>query len=608
MFPGEDLNSIQIDWIVHSVHDSFSQHTRKKSLIIFDNATPEFVSSKLKGNLPRNTDVIFTSKERDHYWELKIDLSEEKELQLTESEGIDILENWIGSQAFDRKEAQRIVRRFYNLPLLIAQAGNTISTSLIPISAYLLEFNSKRKELCELGKVKSANDDGYIDTYTSVIVTIESLIKQDPRAFELIQWCAFLPSKQIPKNLLLELSEDQMTLSRLLKMCRSLTVFDQNGVTLHDEIAGIIIDISETSKDKILSSLSLVSEKYSEFLLSDPKKAISIYEKALWIEDQKTLRDPKRKASLLFNLGKGLAALAKWEDSIVTFRRFLDLGESSGFKDTIFEAEVYHLLAWSYRRSFKGREFYLAAKESREKAKEILYKLRQNASTPKVESLCIAVEHALGGDFIVLGKNHNDKSLIKEGIKYLKSSYQKSLDPYWQARNLDGLAWGYNLLGKDSKSIEKSEEAVRVLRRATKGENSPGLALALVNLATKLSENSNRQSEASKLAQEGVVMYVDCYGNNSPFLIDVFIKEGTVLKNLQKYNESAKCLLKAINIYLLHYGESKSDSLLLCFDKLSRNISHLDDETTLKIKNEAYELCKKLYPNHRLLGEIDKKI
>ena len=119
------IEKIDMVRIINEVHRSFTYLGMKKSLIVFENAPKGFITNQLKGQLPTRTDILVTSRSSD--WETTLNLSSDKNCQLTLDEGVDILRNWVEDKQWNLAEAKQIVMRFNYSPVPIAQAGHYLN-------------------------------------------------------------------------------------------------------------------------------------------------------------------------------------------------------------------------------------------------------------------------------------------------------------------------------------------------------------------------------------------------------------------------------------------------------------------------------------------------
>jgi hypothetical protein len=279
----QHVDTLSIDVIIHAVHSEFGKRrtiNNKKSLIVFDNAPAGFIGEKFKGQLPSITDILITSKSSE--WEIKVDLSTNG-YQLTQEEGLGILKKWIPQEKYDDKEAHAIVNTFSNLPVVIAQAGNFIAKSrLITMANFLSEFAKNKKEILTQGKLKNPQDNGFIDLYTSVKMTMEEIAEMETRALELVRYCAHLPGKSIPVELLLKLfGSELLLLNRCLNTLGTLVIYSESTLTIHELFQEIILEESQPFAIEVLAQLAKASLNFEEFLSTNPNKALLIYQQAL---------------------------------------------------------------------------------------------------------------------------------------------------------------------------------------------------------------------------------------------------------------------------------------------------------------------------------------
>ena len=433
------ISEINIDLIISKVHNSFSHAGRKKSLIIFENAPEGFIVDKLKGQLPKQTDILVTS--RSTHWESTLNLS--TECRLTLEEGLHILRKWIGDERFDPIEAEKIVRRFAYSPVPIAQAGSYLFKTKEPINEYLPLFERNKQETLKQGTLS-----GNIDIVVSLKIAINEVKKVEPEAEKLLYCCALLPAKNIPKDLLVKLfNSDRNKLNRCLLLLDSLLLRDPEKVSIHDLFQEIIEEEAKTQEKHLLLELGKACDGFEDFLMINPKKAIPILKGRL--EGDKTVISNKEKArKIQYLLGSCYLKLDDIEKSLHYFECFLR-GASSGLsKDESSMCIRYDKIAMD----LYGKELYEEALKFFQKALEIRKK--------------------------VLGEGHSDTALSYNNtagdLRRLRR-YEEALKHDQKALEIrkkvlgeghSDTAISYNHTADDLRSLGRYEEALKHVQKA----------------------------------------------------------------------------------------------------------------------------------------------
>lgn len=361
-------NSPSISEVVREVHKVFEYEKDKRSLIIFDNVSPDFAAKIFGENPMQNTDVIFTSKIRDATWSsnsIDLNADADKEFHLEEDEGITILKSWIGDEVVEshRNKALTIVRRFHNLPLLLAQVGYIVKSphNLVDLENFIDRFQENRA-IVSHSKVEDVESGDYIDTYAILEETMNNVKKENPEALKLLEYCAHLPSQNIPEELMLSLfNGDKELLESALEAASVVVTRDSKTLTLHDEIASIVVDINKSSRDVRLRELSRVCTIYPEFILSDPQKGAAIFARAFEEEEQKTSPDHLRLIELATYAGDAYYSQGNregWGLSEQYYRKALEYARMLHGEDHIETARCLNKLGKSLNKLTRNSEAF----------------------------------------------------------------------------------------------------------------------------------------------------------------------------------------------------------------------------------------------------------
>lgn len=250
--------------IVRSVHEIFSYSRRKKSLIIFDNVPPNFVGTYLAGTLPDNTHILCTSRiARTTGWTDKLDLTSDIRYQLTEGEGIEILERRVQTSDFDRQAAIDIVRKFKHCPVVIAQAGNYICTNRIHMRDYLSTYNQSKINVLTQGALVSrgAQNINIVDAIKKKVNEVKAI---NPEAYGLVCFFACVTRQELLRSDLSKfLGSDPIKFNEHLTFLEPLILLTTTSVSMHEVFQEILIEIiPPADKAPILSRLGSPSNPF----------------------------------------------------------------------------------------------------------------------------------------------------------------------------------------------------------------------------------------------------------------------------------------------------------------------------------------------------------
>ena len=116
------------------------------------------------------------------------------------------------------------------------------------IKEYLPLFERKKQEILSDGKLK-----GDIDIVVSLEIAMNQVAKVEPEALKLLFYCAFLPAKKIPKNLLVKLFDsDRVKLNRYLSVLDTLILSETDQISIHDLFQEIIEERVKMQKKGII--------------------------------------------------------------------------------------------------------------------------------------------------------------------------------------------------------------------------------------------------------------------------------------------------------------------------------------------------------------------
>ena len=541
-----------IETVVIKVHKELSgSGTGKRSLLIFDNAEPNFRGDKLKGQLPSHTDILFTSKVPN--WPISLlNLDSDESSQLTVEEGIKILKGWIKGARFDLEEAEKIVRRFYGLPVAIAQAGKYLSSPVIPMKEYLPLFDRNKKKILQEGAIDSSQGSKRIDIAVSIKMVLEQIKSTAPEALDFLYCCSCLPSKKIPQGLLLKLCNKSFpTLHHYSEQLTSLITFDHKGATIHELFQDLIIEEMGAEKERILSKVAQsIEEDSSAFLLTNPCKAIFIYEQGIKDEQQKSPLDSRRVASFYLSLGDCYSQVGDLKNSLKSRQSALQM-----FKDI-------------------HKEEHLDVAKSLNDVGESLYVLG------RYQEALISHRAALEIRKKLLGEKHPDL-----------------------ATSLNNVGASLGNLGRLEEALTSQEAALGMYKKLL-GEKHPYVALSLNNVGSCLRDlGRHEEALASQLA--ALKMHKKLLGKEHLYVAVSLNNVGVTLSHLGRHEEALASNKEAFIMACRIYQKAHPD-LIRYLEDIVDVLNQLDDQVLIETtKKELYPLCLRIYKdNHPQIQKL----
>src|SRR3990167_1116398 len=473
------IEKIDMVRIINEVHRSFTYLGRKKSLIVFENAPKGFIINQLQGQLPTRTDILVTSRSSD--WETTLNLSSDKNCQLTLDEGFEILRKWIEDEQWNITDAKNIITRFNYSPVPIAQAGSYLCKSREKMGKYLPLFEQNKQEILKGGMLE-----GDIDIVVSLKMAMDQV---EPEARELLHYCAFLPAKNIPREFLEKLF-DPIKLNKHIRTLDTLILADTTTVSIHDLFQEIIEGQISSQKRGLLSDLGKASDGFEKFLLEHPRKALPIFQQSLVDHEQGISPDEIKIASISNFLGMVCRSLGDYHTSLEYDKKSLEICKrvlGKEHPDTAMSYNSIGMSLWALGRREEALKYHKKSLEIREK---------------------------------VLGKEHPDTAM----------SY-----------NIIGVSLG--ALGRREEALEYQKKSLEI-REKVLGKEHPNTAMSYNNIGLSLGA-LERHEEALKYHKKSLEIREKVLGKEHPDTAMSYNSIGVSLWNLGHYEEALGYFKKA---------------------------------------------------------------
>ncbi len=600
-----DIDQIHIDVIVSRVHQDLERQTllgKKRSLIIIDNASKSFIAENLKWQLPENTNILITSKERG--FEFQLDLTNDKSCALSTEEAAKIFLKRLPKLTNEEQaEVRKIIRKFENLPVLLAQAANYLSTYEISPQEYLAKFEENKIIILNQGGLegttgprkltdkekKGLSDDqinqieeGLVNLYTSIFLTLKVIREQSPKALALLLYCAYLPHHSIPRKLLEKLTTDSNELNARLVELQTLITLDQETVSLHEAIQEIVLDVGDplSSNRKhdqgvILSNLGEIALDFKPFIDQAPPKAKMIYQQAIADMHQSTTFSDIRE-----QIAKAAQHLSSWvypsSPSSIFSLEIPNITEHSKQKRL---ADLHSALGNVQHGLLKWNE----ALEEKRKALT-LYQILHGEKHLDVARSYNSVGNTLGE----LGWHEEALECKSTALMLRKELFgEKHPDV---ARSYNNVGRTFGELGRHEEALELNSKAME-LRKELFGEKHPDVAESYNNVGLNLGK-LGRHEEALELKSKALELVKDHFGTKHPDVAISYNNVGMALRDLGRHEEALEYLSKASELIKELFGE-KHYYVAMSYNNIGLTLGDLGrHEEALECKSKALELVK----------------
>ncbi|MBS0647991.1 MAG: tetratricopeptide repeat protein [Verrucomicrobia bacterium] len=523
--------------------------------------------------LSPNVHILITSRVRG--WETEVHLTDE-EYRLTQQEGLDILKKYI-EKRYEENEAKKIVNRFQNYPVLIAQAGYYISKAeIIALKDYLPIFEAKKIEILKIGQTPNQR----IDFTTALELMIGQF--KEPLSLPLLRCCAYLPGKNIPTSLLqeiLDLSLDQI--NKPLAELRTLLVQSEGKVTMHEVFQDIIGEKYSSQSAELFTSIAnraVISTNYDEFFLTDPDKSLSIFKEGL--------REAERNNSdnitvFCDKLGKLYFRIEKYQDALKVYEKGLNANKKLLGNKHSHTASSYNKIGDTLITLSRYKEalYYL------KKALEIRLKSYGEYHADTGESY-----DTLGGAYLEVG-------LYKEALENIQKGLEIRRKVHGEINAATAESYGnigtYYWVQKQYKEALVHYEKTLDIQRKVMGENHPKTAIAYNNVGAAL-RKIGRLREAMDNVQKGLEIHKKIYGERHSATAINHSNVGSTYEAEGQFEKALKSYKTALEIQKEVWGEEHYDTAR-SYKKIGRILQKLGyDQESLENHRKAVAIMEKI--------------
>lgn len=523
-----------IESVIHEVHAAISSSSKHKSLIIFDDMAPNYVEEMLKSHPIHNAHILVTSTYYDT-WLPKVILSDGLALK----EGIQLLKQYSKTPDFDQRSAATLVQLLGYSPLAISQAGSYISRTSISIDQYINLFEKNKIELLSQKEAELPYRQNNI--ITNFRIALRQLREFDPSTLSFLLLCAYLPTKNIPKDLLLTFSDgDPVKLEEYLRTLRPLIHIEEQSISMHSLLQEVVMKEFPLPKDILSPKLASIPQKFDPFLENDPYKAITVYEAR-----KSTIEDKQGRLEVLNKIAPLYLSTGQLEKSLESARQAYELAEELGRSLSPHNSVIaLNNIGSAYQAlgQMKQATYFL------EKAHRINMDFHEESDPELIDSL------------IRLGSVYQAQKDLEKAIRYFDQAffnlnkYGKEMDPR-RGRVLNYLGNAYQARGELGRAISCFGEALYINEKLYKEEPHADLAQSAFNLGRvyyKVGEKGRAMRYLTNALEMNRILYKD---NPHPLHAINLFYVGKVFLDMGNTASALDCFERAYDIDTSIYGK-----------------------------------------------------
>ena len=506
---GEALGTLQNnekdDLVREQICRYLEQPEQAGWLLIFDDVDK---FEEFPDLLPQRGGSILVTTRQNHWNQVRL-LKVEK-FELTES--LDLLRKVSDRENMDGADV--LAKEFDHFPLALAQAGSFIRHQpRFDFQNYQKMFLKKRNALW---KREKAPDSYHATVATTWNITRDAIIKELPKAEELLQLISFLHGNDIPYSLLepwIANTEklDEADVEWMLNDCvtkldeYSMVGVKRNTVSVHKMVQTVVRDSLDKNKKK-----SILAQLLAIFCQKFP------------LQNDKDIKIHEWSRMLILHAEEFLYHLRKFDNlyrSVVVAFLLVVIGKFIEKINTDFN---------------KAYKFYTEALNIQEK--KLCF-----GGTP-----CIAASHS------DIGTALSFKSKFHEAMDHHQKALKISEDNFGSnsvkvAKIFRDISHVLSKQGKHSNAMAYHQKALKIFENKC-GNNSVEVAKIFTDIGHVLREQG-KHSDAMAYHQKALKISEDNFGSDSVQIAGIFIDIGLVLSEQGKHSDSMAYRQQALKIY-----------------------------------------------------------
>jgi tetratricopeptide (TPR) repeat protein/predicted acylesterase/phospholipase RssA len=531
----------------------------KPWLLIYDNVTEEIEYPERGGS------ILITTRNKS-FWNNSIC----KEIRpFTSKESQKLIENITNQK--DIENIKALAKELGNFPLAITSAAYYIAEEGLTIEEYLKELKQEKTHL-----LKTRWDKNYSHSLQATWdITFKKVKKLYPKAFELLQLCAYFYPENIPQELVEEWISENKEFSNINRRFRSRNLLKtlQNYSLIYRD-----------TKNKTFSFHRLMQEVLQKELQEE--KNNSLYLKAVDLLAKK-INEFDDQNFETWNIGKVCSLHSKWilKNSLskivglIAINKMYDkVGNIENTLGNFEEAFNYYNQGLKMKYSIYGKD-----KPHPDMAKSLNNVGKALKNLENYQQAFNYCKQALEMRYLIYGKDkpHPDiaESLndIGRALRRL-CKHQESFNYFKQALDMRYLIYGrdkphldiakslnnigaalYNL-GKTKKSLYYYNKALK-MEYLIHGKNKihPDIAILLYNIGFTTLHHLKNYQQAFNYCKQSLEMLYLIYGKDKPLpvIVRVLNTLRDVLYNLKNYQQAFNYCKQALEMRYLIYGKDK---------------------------------------------------
>ncbi|MBA8667555.1 tetratricopeptide repeat protein [Holosporaceae bacterium 'Namur'] len=621
-----NINDMSSNQVINSINSKL-KISHQKIIFVFDNVENREDIEVYIQALEANFEAVITTKDRtllnsNGFKPIKLEVFNNQEAKKYLIKTL--------SDRGEKEELDELIQAVGTIPYHLKAAANYLNNNgLCTIKEYIA-----------LHKAALEKDSGLEEIDPVLGVLFKDLKDKNPEALKLLAYCSYLDPDYIPKDLLKDLTQDnlQALVNNLISLSLIEVTTDAGGVSIHREVqkftqlyitkltnfneqnklleklitimdqkfpwvdnmpdhswetskvyANHAIKLVEHSNKLKSAELALVLGKLSDYFLHiELKYEVSLEYDKQALEIRKSLYKDNHPdiASSLYSLGIGHTNLGEHEKALEYDKQAFEMRKTLYKGNHPHIANSLHSLGISYDHLGDNKEALKYHKQAFEMRKA-LYK----GNHPHIANSL----HSLGISYDRLGDN-------KEALKYHKQAFEmrkalyKGNHPHI-ASSLNSLGSSYERLGDNKEALEYGKQALE-MRKALYQGNHPDIATSLYNLGV-CHERLGDNKEALEYYKQAFEMRKTLYKGNHPNIANSLYSLGISYdrfsdnKEALKYHKQAFEMRKALYKGNHPHIASSLNSLGISYERLG------DNKEALEYGKQAFEMRKALYQgNH----------
>jgi tetratricopeptide (TPR) repeat protein len=519
-------------------------------LLVYDNAEN---MERLTPYLPNQGGHILVAS-RNHNWDNPIEID-----RMTEKDAIELIEKLSGRKD---PEIKVLVGKLGRLPLALAQAGAYIWQTKITVSKYIELYNAEKAYL--LKDQKMPPGDKHEPVYVTWNLNTEAAAKKSKYAKEILSFCAYLHSSNIPRSLLIEIIKETGSTNAELDLNDAIAILGNYSlIQAYDKFVSmhcVLQDVIKEQQKAIDAKQEAIQQKPASSSGTEQKSSeLSIDQlcKKFWILSQKSAKNYLIVLSdnLLKVYPQKKLKMEDYEHSKILIPHIEAILDNGTVLKNQLEITLLTLLE-ILGSAYESLGNYQKAIECLERALTIKDKVYGEEHIEVAKLL-----NNLGAIYINLGNYEKAKAVLERAFSLQKEFHAEGQEI---ARTLNNLGTVYAELQEFQKAIEYLERALTIKEKIY-GKEDIEVAKTLYSLGNAY-RYLNRHQERKELLERALAIEKKAYGEEHIKLAKTLNSLGNAYGNLGDHQKKKKSLEYALTILEKFYGKEHIDVAITLFN------------------------------------------